>query len=83
MDFQPGQEIDIWVWLNPGASDVREWITVQIVAIEDAPRYYAHKDGEASHFGMERGYRLTLRFPDGAIKGPSWWSLDSIRPSVW
>jgi hypothetical protein len=83
MDFQPGQEIDIFVWLNPGASDVREWITVEIVKIEDAPRYYAVKDGEASCFGKEPGCCLTLRYPGGEIRGPGWWSRDSIREPVW
>jgi hypothetical protein len=83
MDFQPGQEIDFFVWLNPGAADVREWITVRIVAIEDAPRYYAHKDGEASYFGMEPGCCLTLRYPDGEIRGPAWFPLDQLAKPVW
>jgi hypothetical protein len=75
-----GQEVDIFVWLTP---DIGEWITVTIIKAEDAPQYYACKDEGSSYFAKVPGRRLTLRFPDGSIRGPRWWSPDEIRDPVW
>jgi hypothetical protein len=74
--YREGQEIDIWVWLNPGASDVREWVTATIVKVGvDHPAHYP--------LNQEPGCYLTLRYPDGDIRGPSWWSQDNLREPVW